>query len=178
MGKKIHQKIYEQHYGPIPKDNEGRSYEIHHIDGNHDNNLIDNLKLVTIEEHYRIHYDQGNYGACFLIAKRMKLSPTEISKIGKDAAKQMAEKNQLFFQTERGKEYTRNKNREKAKNGTHPAQSPEFRKFSSMNATKRNRINNKIPNICDQCGKTILGKANLARHQRGKYCIKSVPPEL
>ena len=40
-----YRKIYEQHYGPIPKDTDGRSYEIHHIDGNHNNNDINNLRV-------------------------------------------------------------------------------------------------------------------------------------
>lgn len=40
----IYRKIYENHFGPIPKDKDGRSYEIHHIDGNRKNNEISNLK--------------------------------------------------------------------------------------------------------------------------------------
>ena len=51
-----YRKIYEDHYGQIPLDEEGRSYDIHHIDGNHNNNDISNLKAVTIQEHYDIHY--------------------------------------------------------------------------------------------------------------------------
>jgi len=51
---KNYRKVYESYYGAIPKDSNGRSYEIHHVDGNHDNNNISNLKLVTIEEHYNI----------------------------------------------------------------------------------------------------------------------------
>jgi hypothetical protein len=30
-----YRKIYENHNGIIPKDSDGRTYEIHHIDGNH-----------------------------------------------------------------------------------------------------------------------------------------------
>jgi hypothetical protein len=74
-----HRKIWQQHHGPIPRDESGRSLEIHHIDGDHSNNDISNLKLVTIEEHYQIHYDQGDYGACFIMSHRMKLPPEEIS---------------------------------------------------------------------------------------------------
>ena len=40
-----YRKLWESHNGPIPKDNEGRSYEIHHVDGNHQNNVIENLKI-------------------------------------------------------------------------------------------------------------------------------------
>lgn len=74
-------KIWKKYYGEIPKDTIGRTYEIHHIDGNHNNNDINNLKCVTIEEHYKIHYENGDYGACVMIAKRMKLPIDYISKI-------------------------------------------------------------------------------------------------
>ena len=78
-----YRKIYEQHNGPIPKEENGRAYEIHHIDGNHSNNDPVNLKCVTIQEHYDIHYSQGDYGACLLMGNRMKLLPKQISDISK-----------------------------------------------------------------------------------------------
>jgi len=78
-----HRKIYEDHYGPIPKDSEGRSYEIHHIDGNHENNNIDNLLCVSIQEHYNIHYSQGDFKACLIMSKRMDISPEEKSRLAK-----------------------------------------------------------------------------------------------
>lgn len=78
-----YRKIYEQQYGEIPKDSDGRSYDIHHIDGNHKNDSPDNLKAVTIQEHYNIHYAQGDWYACLRIAEKMKLSPEEISKLAK-----------------------------------------------------------------------------------------------
>ena len=74
-----YRKIYEQHYGEIPRDEDGRIYEIHHIDGNHKNDSPENLMAVTIQEHYDIHYSQEDWYACLLIAERMKLSPSEIS---------------------------------------------------------------------------------------------------
>jgi hypothetical protein len=52
----VFRKIYEDYFGPIPKDSDGRSYDIHHIDGDHSNNHPSNLKAVTIQEHYDIHY--------------------------------------------------------------------------------------------------------------------------
>lgn len=76
-----YRKIYEDHYGEIPKDKNGRTFEIHHIDGNRNNNTKENLIAVSIEEHYDIHYKQGDYGACVMIAKRMSLHPDHISNI-------------------------------------------------------------------------------------------------
>lgn len=78
---KHYRKIYESHYGPIGRDEDGRSLEIHHIDGDHDNNDISNLKLVTIQEHYDIHYSQGDWAACLIMGERMKLTFDEMSKL-------------------------------------------------------------------------------------------------
>jgi len=76
-----YRKIWEKTFGSIPKDDEGRSFEIHHRDGNRTNNSIENLICISIQEHYDIHYEQGDYGACVMIAKRMSLSPDHMSKI-------------------------------------------------------------------------------------------------
>ena len=75
-----HKQIYEKYYGPIPE-----GYEIHHIDGNTLNNNLENLKAVTLQEHYAIHFQQGDFGACRLISLRMKNSLTndEKSRIAK-----------------------------------------------------------------------------------------------
>lgn len=93
-----HRKIWENHYGPIPKDQHGRSMEIHHIDGNHSNNDISNLKLVSIEEHYKIHYDQGDYGACVIMSHRMKLSPEEKSDLSKKCQQELVNKGRHHWQ--------------------------------------------------------------------------------
>lgn len=53
-----YRQIWEKTYGPIPTDDTGRKYEIHHIDGNKKNNSIENLKCISIEEHYKIHLNQ------------------------------------------------------------------------------------------------------------------------
>lgn len=76
-----YRKIWEENFGEIPKDDEGRSYEIHHKDGNRENNNINNLSCLSIQEHYNIHYKQGDYGACVMIAKRMSLPPEHLSNI-------------------------------------------------------------------------------------------------
>lgn len=53
--------------------------EIHHIDGNHNNNDISNLLPVTLEEHYSIHCVQNDYGACQALLMRMANRSSEIS---------------------------------------------------------------------------------------------------
>lgn len=81
-----YRKIYEQNYGPIPRNENGRKYEIHHIDGNHENDSPENLKAVTIQEHYDIHYARGDWGACQSIAVRMNKTSEEISELAKKNA--------------------------------------------------------------------------------------------
>lgn len=53
-----YRKIWESVNGPIPKDERGVTYDIHHIDGNRKNNNIINLICVSVEEHYQIHLKQ------------------------------------------------------------------------------------------------------------------------
>jgi len=53
-----YRKIWENAYGEIPKDLDGRTYDIHHIDGNRKNNSIENLICLSIEDHYKIHLKQ------------------------------------------------------------------------------------------------------------------------
>lgn len=78
---KSYQKIWIKHNGPIPVDVDGRTFEIHHKDGNHTNNDISNLQCVSLQTHYDIHYSQGDWGACFRMAERMKITPEEKSRL-------------------------------------------------------------------------------------------------
>lgn len=86
-----YRKIYENHYESIPLDEDGRSYEIHHIDGNHSNNNHENLKCVSIREHYNIHYRQGDWAACLRMSARFNMSPEELSKLGSLSQKKRVE---------------------------------------------------------------------------------------
>lgn len=78
-----YREIWKKHFGEIPKDIDGRSYEVHHKDGNRKNNDIQNLICIPIKEHYNLHYNQGDYGAAMLIAKRMGYSPNYLSELQK-----------------------------------------------------------------------------------------------
>jgi hypothetical protein len=88
---RIYRKIYEDTFGTIPKDSHGRSYEIHHIDGDPTNNDPKNLIALSIQEHYDIHFQQGEYKACAIIAGKMGYTPEEISKLNSLAAKKRVE---------------------------------------------------------------------------------------
>ena len=93
-----YRKIWEKHYKQKIPD----GHEIHHIDGNHTNNDITNLQLVTIQEPLNIHESQEDWGAVQAILLRCSNDKTLISEAASKAQK------------------------EKFKNGTHNFQKPEI----------------------------------------------------
>ena len=92
-----YRKIYEQHHGAIPVDDLGRTYEIHHIDGDHHNNHPSNLQCVSVQEHYNIHYAQEDWGACAFIAKRLKLTKEQISELVRSHNRNLKGANNPFW---------------------------------------------------------------------------------
>lgn len=74
-------KTWISHFGPIPKDVDGFSYEVHHKDGDSSNDDISNLELLTITEHLNIHIQQKDWAAAALISKRLGLGPEFASTI-------------------------------------------------------------------------------------------------
>lgn len=179
-GTKKYRKIYENHHGPIPKDNEGRTYEIHHIDGNHDNNDPVNLKCITIQEHYDIHFSQGDWMACWKMAARMELSPHAASELARRSAVERVEKGTHPF-------LGSGNNEKRVKNGTHPflgsgnnakrveAGTHNFLDRAAAKIRAEKRIKNgthpflgessptQVKWTCEHCGKTGRGKGNYSR---------------
>lgn len=124
-----YRKIYEQHFGPIPKDENGRSYQIHHINGDKNNNNIENLLCLSIEDHYQLHLSQDEFAAARLIAIQMKRSPEEISALSK---KIITKTNQRMIQDGThpwlGSKHNQQKNAQAVANGTHHFLGPENNK--------------------------------------------------
>jgi hypothetical protein len=77
---KDHKKAYIKHFGSIPK-----GYHVHHIDGDHTNNDPSNLTAVSIREHFDIHWNQGDWGACWALMKtgHLDLTPEERSEVSR-----------------------------------------------------------------------------------------------
>lgn len=82
-GTKNYRKIYETHHGPIPNDEQGRPYHIHHIDGNRNNNSIENLQLVSIQEHYQIHLAQNDTAAALMLAGMLNKNIKTLSELSR-----------------------------------------------------------------------------------------------
>ena len=81
-----YRKVWKEHNGPIPRDDNGVSYEIHHVDCDPSNNDISNLICIPIEEHFHTHYDRGEFFACALISKRMETTPEQRNRISQAIA--------------------------------------------------------------------------------------------
>lgn len=170
--------VWQKANGPIPRDSLGRSYEIHHINGNHSDNRLENLALVTIEEHYRIHYEQGDYDACNLISMRMGLSPEEVSKNSSNLMKLLSKENRHPFQ---GKNFnverlangthnflgSSNPSHKRVAEGTHNFQNKEWRSRKSKENQKRWLLEGTHPNLIRVsciCCKHETNNANLTKH--------------
>jgi hypothetical protein len=132
-------KIYEEHYGSIPYDIFGRKYEIHHINGNHSDNNPTNLKAVTIDEHYSIHKQQGDYVACSLMAFRMNLTPEELSDIRSKAAVERVVKGTHPWQD---REKMRKQNQKRTAEGKNVFSNPDIvkRQFEQFQHATQKRI--------------------------------------
>ncbi len=167
-----YRKIYTESRGEIPRDVNGRSFEIHHIDGDHTNNSPDNLVAVSIEEHYRIHLEQQDYNAARLIAVRMDKSPEEISRLAREGAKKQSREGRNYATSKEGRKQTsirfitlallgkhpmQKENNRKAcgerqkrlaAEGNHPSQTPEFKDYISERTREWNKTvlaNNEHP---------------------------------
>ena len=144
-----YRRVYEQHHGPIPKDEHGRTFEIHHIDGDHTNDNPSNLKAISIQEHFDIHYSQGDWGACHAMAIRMKQSPEFLKELSQQ---RIANGTHNFL----GGEIQR----KQIADGRHPFIDTNFKLRPDPN-----RINpNNIIVICPHCGKTGSKPAMVKSH--------------
>lgn len=147
---KVYRKIWEEVFGKIPVDEDGRTYEIHHIDGNRNNNTLSNLICVTIEEHLKIHQEQEDWGACNAIVRRMKLTKEDVSALNSHYSK-LAWRNPEYRnkQNKRREEMWKNpeyvsklraaglqNTLERVKNKTHQFFNPEVRKNNTESRLK------------------------------------------
>lgn len=181
----IYRKIYEQHFGPIPKDEDGRSYEIHHIDGNSSNNDIINLKCVTIQEHFNIHLEQGDWAACLLIVQRLNVPQHAISNIARKAAlKRVANGNHNLTRrsdgtshsTDRvrqgthhflGGEIQRRNNLRRVAEGKHNFQDSEATRARTYRQLANGKHASQIMKTCEHCQKEV-DSANYSRWHGSK----------
>ena len=189
-----YRKIYESHFGPIPKDDFGRSYEIHHVDGKHSNNSPENLRALTIQEHYDIHYSQGDWAACNRIGGKMKIPSAELSRLNSlQNLKRVAEHTHPFLTRPDGTSVTS----DKIKRGEHNLQKrPDGTSVSSdrvkagyhnfltrpdgtSHASDRvkagtNPFQNPKSWKCEHCSKEGTGMGTYCRYHGDKCKLKTI----
>ena len=167
MRKVNSRKIYLNHYGSIPIGNDGRPYEVHHIDGNPDNNDITNLMAVSIQDHFEIHYNQGDWAACVRIAAKLKLPQEELTALArknaiKINAKTLANGTHNFL----GKN---NHVHAKIASGNYHTLGPAH----NLRLLATGKHASQKPKICPHCN-TTCDSANYARYH-GDNCILVKP---
>ena len=173
----IHRRLYIKNHGSIPIDENGRFYEIHHIDGNHNNNNINNLQLVTIQEHYTIHYSQGDWAACLVMSKRMRITPEEKSLLAsKHTQQRIANGTHPFLGKEKSSERARKRtaegknpflggriqresNKRRKEAGTHHL----LKNTMAHDSIARGTHTSLIKWVCPHCSKSGKGGTNYER---------------
>lgn len=184
----IYRHIYKDHYGSIPVDADGRTFEIHHIDGNHENNDINNLICVSLQEHYDIHYSQKDWYACRMLALRMNITPEEKSRIASLDNQERVKNgthNFLGGETVRqrvnegthhllGGRIQKENNRKQVEDGTHHFLGGEIGGVHSRKRVAAGTHNflNSPTYTCPHCNKTGKGTANMKRWHFDKCKLK------
>ena len=170
---KKHRKIWHDHYGDIPVDDNGITYEIHHINGDHNDNRIDNLICVSISEHYDIHKKQGDWAACSAILQRIKkrisnhgldesfLKGENHPMYGKNHSEETLKKiseNHADVSGENNPMYGKNHSEETRKKISE-AKAGQL-KGVKKSAETRKRMSEGVPLLtCPHCGKTARGNS-------------------
>jgi len=164
-----YRKIYEEAYGPIPVDSNGRTYDIHHIDGNRENNCLSNLKAVSIQEHYDIHYAQGDFGACMKIKRDMNLTKDQMSVLARqNNVKRIKEGTHNFL----GGEVAKKTQNRLVAEGKHHWLTGEAQRVSTNRRLKEGTHPFQIEWTCPICGTTGKNKAMYNRWH-GNNCRSS-----
>jgi len=69
-----HRRIFKKANGRAPK----RGYHIHHIDGDWTNNSPENLAELSPLDHFQVHFNQEDWGACVNLARVADISVEEL----------------------------------------------------------------------------------------------------
>lgn len=170
---RIARNIYTKYYGKIPKEENDRSYQVHHIDGNHENNHPSNLIAITLKEHYEIHKKQKDYGAAFLLSRQLKVSHDEMSrlstlqnlkrvengthpflggKIAKESQlKRVEDGTHQWCNSEWQKFYVQ----KRIENGTHNFLGGKLQRLSQKKLLEEGKHTSQIKKICEHCNKSV-----------------------
>lgn len=81
MSTKRIRELWAALYGPIPVDENGVTFDIHHVDFNPNNNAPSNWKALSIADHYQVHRDNKDWYSALLISYRLKKKPNDLTAV-------------------------------------------------------------------------------------------------
>jgi len=187
-----YRRLYESVYGPIPCDEYGRTFDIHHKDGNNQNNDISNLIALSIDDHYKIHYDQEDWAAAQAVLIRMNMSGEIISQIArKNSRKRVEEGTHNFLGGEVAKisakkrvdagthhfiggEISRKTTQKRIENGTHHFIGGDTQRKAQKKQLDSGTHHSQQKHTCNKCGKSGYGSGMKRWHfdncRVGKVC--------
>lgn len=131
-----YRKIYEEHYGTIPVDVYGNTYHIHHINGDCTDNRIENLIALSAEDHFKLHLEQGDYGAAAMLANELGVNASELRR--QAVMKQIAEGRHTSQRPESIAKQKETK-RKRFESGDNPYRTPEIRRKRAIVRAEQNR---------------------------------------
>ena len=165
-----YRKIWENTFGKIPVDENGRSYEIHHIDGNRKNNSIENLKCVSIEEHLQLHLEQKNEAAVHAITIRMN-GDSKGWKHSEETKKKMRQSALGKAGTNLGRVWSKETNEKRSKSLLGKKRPDEVKiKMRKPKSTTENMKGERKKINCPNCN-LIIGNSGIGMHL--KKCKKT-----
>ena len=166
--------LWEKHNGPIPKDKNGISYQIHHIDGNHNNNELSNLICVSLDEHIKIHREQGDW-ASVVFLEQMRGSYVTGWKHSEETKQKISEQNKNGICGMKGKNHSEETKIKMSKSamGIIPDESTrEKMRYAKLNnptkywlgKSRKGMKQNHPTYECPYCGKVGKGTAMFKWH--------------
>lgn len=148
---RLHVYVWEKYNGEIPK-----GYQIHHINGNKDDNSIENLQMLSSFEHHHGHgirRDKDKLRA-YMDNARVYASEWHKSEAGREWHKEQ-------WESTLGKEFEKFVEKKCeccGKTYTVTSVCASRSRFCSINCKAQYRRNSKVDNVdvvCPQCGKTF-----------------------